>query len=152
MAIKVVFKDGTELAVKGGVPCYTTPYQGVNREHIAIRCTEGSISFDDLKAICSDSSRTAEITTICTELVPKKITNEAGEEEISYIEKVTQKVHYDMTLPVSVGYEMSDGEELMVMRLAQKTSAEKSLEQLASHENELAVTQMALIELASGGE
>lgn len=123
----VIFANGTTLetiAVYGG----KVEHQNARRSYLEIVCAADKLTLDEAKALYKDSAATAEITV------------EADGET---------SVHLDFTLPVELKLSELDGTEVIRMKLAQKSALEIAQEQQAE---ELAITQMAILELAAGGE
>lgn len=123
----VIFANGTTLetiAVYGG----KVEHQNARRSYIEIVCAADKLTLGEAKALYKDSAATAEITV------------EADGET---------SVHLDFTLPVELKLSELDGTEVIRMKLAQKSALELAQEQQAE---ELAITQMAILELAAGGE
>lgn len=140
MAVTVTFADGTVVQCARSAFCGTMEHQGQRRKYIEMYFNSDDIALSDLKSIWTNTNMTSEITT-------KMVT------EVDGVEKITENVHLNMTLPVSLGYStQSDGTELITMRLAQMSDMEIMQAQQAS---DITDTQAALIELAdiiAGGE
>lgn len=63
MSQQIIFKDGTaiDVAVINGNSIY---HQGAQRDSLEIQITKGTISFDDLDALTTDSAKTDRLTII----------------------------------------------------------------------------------------
>lgn len=123
----IIFANGATLetiAVYGG----KVEHQNARRSYLEIVCAADKLTLDEAKALYKDSAATAEITV------------EADGET---------SVHLDFTLPVELKLSELDGTEVIRMKLAQKSALEIMQEKQAT---ELEITQMAILELAAGGE
>lgn len=137
----VTFKNGKQIetvAVYGG----TMTFQGANRETLEFRVSEENATFDELKAVYTDPEALSEIEV-------KDVTEMPSETGVEKVEARSLHLHY--TLPVDLGLHDIDGEQLLCMKVAQKSAIEITQEQQAAAIND---TQLGLIELASmiGGE
>lgn len=123
----VTFNDGKQVntvAVYGG----TETFQAAQRKTLEIVVSAELLTLDEAKAIWQDSGATSEMT----------------------IESEGQtSVQLNFTLPVSLILNQLDGIDVIRIKLAQKSALEIMQEKQA---DELAITQMAILELAAGGE
>lgn len=126
----VTFANGKTIetiAVIGG----RTQFQNAMRETLEIRAARDETSFEELKALYTDSATLSEI----------EVNDGSG----------GQSLQLNFTLPVELSLKDIDGEQLWCMKLAQKSALEIEQEKQAADIND---TQLALIELAGmmGGE
>lgn len=126
----VTFANGKTIetiAVIGG----GTQFQSAVRETLEIRAAHDEMSFEELKALYTDSEALSAI----------EVNDGSG----------GQSLQLDFTLPVELSLKDVDGEQLWCMKLAQKSALEIEQEKQAAEIND---TQLALIELAGmmGGE
>ena len=126
----VTFANGKTIetiAVYGG----KAQFQNAQRETLEIRAARDATSLEELKALYTDSEALSEI----------EVNDGKG----------GQSVQLDFTLPMELALKDVDGEQLLCMKLAQKSELEKAQER---QEEQINNTQLALIELAAmvGGE
>lgn len=142
----VTFANGETLdtiAIYGG----NIQYQDSYRKTLEIVCASDVISLDNAKALWNNTDATKEITVTETIEQPVSVDSESGEMVISNQTSTVQSVHLNFTLPVELKLMTQDGVEVVRMMLAQKSALELAQEQQAE---ELAITQMAILELAQG--
>ena len=63
MSQQIIFKDGTAIDV-AKIDGQSTYHQGAQRDSLEIQITKGTISFDDLDALTTDSAKTDRLTII----------------------------------------------------------------------------------------
>lgn len=63
MSQQIIFKDGTVLEV-AVIMGRTTYHQGAQRDSLEIEIAKGTISFDDLDALTTDSTKTDRLTIV----------------------------------------------------------------------------------------
>lgn len=142
----VTFANGETLntiAIYGG----NIQYQDSYRKTLEIVCASDVISLDNARALWNNTDATKEITVTETIEQPVSVDSESGEMVISNQTSTVQSVHLNFTLPVELKLTTQDGVEVVRMMLAQKSALELAQEQQAA---ELAITQMAILELAQG--
>lgn len=66
MSQQIIFKDGTALDV-AVIKGQTTYHQGMQRDSLEIEIAKGTISFDDLDALTTDSTKTDRLTIVTQE-------------------------------------------------------------------------------------
>ncbi|MDU6348551.1 MAG: hypothetical protein E6593_17665, partial [Clostridium sp.] len=63
MSQQIIFADGTALDV-AKIDGQTIYHQGAQRDSLEIQITKGTISFDDLDALTTDSAKTDRLTIV----------------------------------------------------------------------------------------
>lgn len=144
MAVTVTFADGTTICCAKSAFCNTMEHQGMKRKYLEMYFNSSDIALSELKNIYTNANMTSEITTKMTYTAEEQITNEDNTTSTQLVEKTSEQVHLNMTMPVSLGYSTQpDGTELVAMRLAQMSDMEIMQAQQAE---EIELTQAALIE------
>ena len=119
----VKFANGTQIetiAVYGD----NMRFQNEYRETLEFRVDECAVSFDELKAIYTDSKALS---------------------EIEIVDGDSHSLHLNYSIPVELSLREIDGVQTLSMKIAQRSEAELERERQAA---EITNTQLALIELA----
>ena len=142
MSQQIIFNDGTVLEVSV-IMGRTTYHQGAQRDSLEIEIAKGTISFDDLDALTTDSTKTDRLT----------IVTQDGEAEMRavYDHYVIRSVLALKTVDILSADGMPTGisEERYCVTLAQFTFVEM---QQAAQATAIADMQAAITALAFGGE
>lgn len=142
MSQQIIFKDGTALdvAIIKGESIY---HQGAQRDSLEIQIIKGTISFDDLDALTTDSAKTNRLTVL---------TQEADQQaQAIYDHYVIRSALMLKTVKVTpaTGDASAVTEDRLCVTLAQLTYAEI---QQAVQAAAIADMQAAITALAFGGE
>lgn len=157
----VTFKNGKQIetvAVYGG----PMTFQGANRETLEFRISEDNATFDELKAIYTDSGALSEIE---VKEVTEVLSGAGGEKSETEVEDGTEippetkvkkvevrSLHLHYTIPVELGLRDVDGEQLWCMKVAQKSEIEIEQAKLAADMRDMELAFIALDGIVSGGE
>lgn len=134
----VTFANGLnfETTVIYAVPA---DFQGAKRDTLDIAIPADKITLDEAKAIWQNSNATSEITITYEELVDEKTVTKTG-------------VHINYTLPMALTLDVLNGEQIVHIKLAQKSALELTQEKQAQDMDDVNAALCELAELIAGGE
>mgnify|MGYP004674881839 FL=1 len=134
----VTFANGLnfETTVIYAVPA---DFQGAKRDTLDIAIRADKITLDEAKAIWQNSNATSEITITYEELVDEKTVTKTG-------------VHINYTLPMALTLDVLNGEQIVHIKLAQKSALELTQEKQAQDMDDVNAALCELAELIAGGE
>ena len=134
----VTFANGLnfETTVIYAVPA---DFQGAKRDTLDIAIPADKITLDEAKAIWQNSDATSEITITYEELVDEKTVTKTG-------------VHINYTLPMALTLDVLNGEQIVHIKLAQKSALELTQEKQAQDMDDVNAALCELAELIAGGE
>ena len=134
----VTFANGLnfETTVIYAVPA---DFQGAKRDTLDIAIPADKITLDEAKAIWQNSNATSEITITYEELVDEKTVTKTG-------------VHINYTLPMALTLNVLNGEQIVHIKLAQKSALELTQEKQAQDMDDVNAALCELAELIAGGE
>ncbi|WP_195200015.1 hypothetical protein [Faecalispora jeddahensis] len=142
MSQQIIFADGTALDV-AKIDGQTIYHQGAQRDSLEIQITKGTISFDDLDALTTDSAKTDRLTIVTQE-------GDTQEQAVygHYAIRTALELKPVTIIPATVEAPAVTEDRLCVT-LAQLTYAEI---QQAAQVAAIADMQAAITALAFGGE
>ena len=142
MSQQIIFADGTALDV-AKIDGQTIYHQGAQRDSLEIQITKGTISFDDLNALTTDSAKTDRLTIVTQE-------GDTQEQAVygHYAIRTALELKPVTIIPATVEAPAVTEDRLCVT-LAQLTYAEI---QQAAQVAAIADMQAAITALAFGGE
>lgn len=114
-------------------------FQGAKRDTLDIAIPADKITLDEAKAIWQNSNATSEITITYEELVDEKTVTKTG-------------VHINYTLPMALTLDVLNGEQVVHIKLAQKSALELTQEKQAQDMDDVNAALCELAELIAGGE
>lgn len=114
-------------------------FQGAKRDTLDIAIPADKITLDEAKAIWQNSNATSEITITYEELVDEKTVTKTG-------------VHINYTLPMALTLDVLNGEQVVHIKLAQKSALELTQEKQAQDMDDVNAALCELAELITGGE
>ena len=151
MSTQVTFANDTKIETDFPPIGGTTIFQSAYRKTLELRFPASVISFEEIKALYTDSTAMSEITV--TEWgKQEQVDPENPEQTIEVDVVVGQSLHLNFSLPIELTLKNEDGVDLWCAKMAQKSAVEIEQERQAV---DIANNEAALIELAgiiAGGE
>lgn len=114
-------------------------FQGAKRDTLDIAIPANKITLDEAKTIWQNADATSEITITYEELVDEKTVTKTG-------------VHINYTLPMALTLDVLNGEQVVHIKLAQKSALELTQEKQAQDMDDVNAALCELAELIAGGE
>ena len=144
MSTQVTFANGTTIETNFPPIGGTTTFQSAYRKTLELRFPASVISFEEVKALYTDSTAMSEI--MVTEWgKQEQIDPENPEQTIEVDVVVGQSLHLNFSLPIELTLKNVDGTDLWCAKMAQKSDLEIAQEVQAT---DIENIEAALIELA----
>lgn len=134
----ITFKNGSsynEVAIYGA----KTTYQSAERDTLDIVLSAEDITLDEAKKLWQDEVATSEITIDYSETIDGEKIEKTG-------------VHINYTLPMSLALDTLNGQQVVHIKLAQKSALELMQEKQAQDMDDVNAALCELAEIIAGGE
>ena len=144
MSTQIIFANGTTIETDFAPIGGTATFQSAYRKTLELRLPVSEISFEEIKALYTDSTAMSEITV--TEWgKQEQVDPENPEQTIEVDVIVGQSLHLNFSLPIELTLKNVDGTDLWCAKMAQKSDLEIAQEKQAA---DITNIEAALIELA----
>ena len=150
MSTQVTFANGTTIETDFAPIGGTTTFQSAYRKTLELRFPASVISFDEVKALYTDSTAMSEITV--TEWGKQEQVDPENPEQTIEVDVVAgQSLHLNFSLPIELTLKNVDGTDLWCAKMAQKSDLEIAQEKQAT---DIAACEAEIIDIDEllGGE
>lgn len=150
MSTQVTFANGTKVETDFPPIGGATTFQSAYRKTLELRFPASVISFEEIKALYTDSTAMSEITV--TEWgKQEQVDPENPEQTIEVDVVVGQSLHLNFSLPIELTLKNVDGTDLWCAKMAQKSDLEIAQKKQAT---DIAACEAAIIDIGEllGGE
>lgn len=150
MPTQITFANGTKIETDFPPIGGTTTFQSAYRKILELRLPVSEISFEEIKALYTDSTAMSEITVTEWGKQTQK-DSENPEQTIEVDVVVGQSLHLNFSLPMELTFKNVDGTDLWCAKMAQKSDLEITQENQAT---DIAACEAAIIDIGEllGGE
>ena len=144
MSTQITFANGTTIETGFAPIGSTTTFQSAYRKTLELRLPVSVISFEEIKALYTDSTAMSEITV--TEWGKQEQVDPENPEQMIEVDVVVgQSLHLNFSLPIELTLKNVDGTDLWCAKMAQKSDLEIAQGKQAT---DIENIEAALIELA----
>lgn len=150
MSTQITFANGKTIETDFAPFGADTLYQSAYRKTLELRLPTSEISFEEIKALYTDSTAMSKITV--TEWGKQQQADPENSEETIEVDNIVgQSLHLNFSLPVELTLKNVDGTDLWCMKMAQKSAVEIAQEKQAT---DISACEAAIIEIGEllGGE
>lgn len=150
MSTQITFANGKMIETGFAPIGSTATFQSAYRKTLELRLPVSEISFEEIKALYTDSTAMSEITV--TEWgKQEQIDPENPEQTVEVDVVVGQSLHLNFSLPIELTLKDVDGTDLWCAKMAQKSALEIAQEKQAT---DIAACEAAIIDIGEllGGE
>lgn len=150
MSTQITFANGTMIETGFAPIGSTATFQSAYRKTLELRLPVSEISFEEIKALYTDSTAMSEITV--TEWGKQQQADPENSEQTVEVDVVVgQSLHLNFTLPMELTFKNVDGTDLWCAKMAQKSAVEIAQEKQAT---DIAACEAAIIDIGEllGGE
>lgn len=150
MLTQITFANGTKIETGFAPIGSTTTFQSAYRKTLELRLPASEISFEEIKALYTDSTAMSEI--MVTEWgKQEQVDPENPEQTVEVDVVVGQSLHLNFSLPIELTLKNVDGTDLWCAKMAQKSDLEIAQEKQAT---DIAACEAAIIDIGAllGGE
>lgn len=143
MPTQITFANGTTIETGFAPIGSTATFQSAYRKTLELRLPVSEISFEEIKALYTDSTAMSEITV--TEWgKQEQVDPENPEQAVEVDVVVGQSLHLNFSLPIELTLKNVDGTDLWCAKMAQKSAVEIAQEKQAT---DIAACEDAIIDI-----
>lgn len=143
MPTQLTFANGTTIETGFAPIGSTATFQSAYRKTLELRLPTEAISFEEVKALYTDSTAMSEI--IVTEWgKQEQVDPENPEQTIDVDVVVGQSLHLNFSIPIELTLKNVDGTDLWCAKMAQKSDLELAQEKQAT---DIAACEAAIIDI-----
>ena len=150
MSTQITFANGTTTETGFAPIGSTATFQSAYRKTLELRLPASEISFEEIKALYTNSTAMSEITV--TEWDKQEQTDPENPEKTIEVDVIVgQSLHLNFSLPIELTLKNVDGTDLWCAKMAQKSDLEIAQEKQAT---DIAACEAAIIDIGTllGGE